>query len=336
MKKSRVALLMVPLMAIGCNKSLVNMPKSPFGADEYSPIGMTTAFPDVKLSSLDNNEYQLVKNNIANYQADEMVSSYTRHEESRDLRYAYFGNQEPTLCTYTSSDIKLDRYSNPITISKNVQNNKNQTLSGSIINDHLTDEIYTQSIPDKDHMYHVIESIKKNDAEAKVQKTKTDTSYSDAEIVTIFGLKPFEVIQTSHFTEKAVHSETEVYKFKLFGDENNAVYGKAKINGVDQFLIKEAYSLFVDYQTVGHRYKAVDNYFYEGLLKEVDSSNKKLGFTSFRFYHEFLILSEPADRADVPILYLEKPMLVEYNEYRYDISYDVFKPYQGDVPTPTK
>ena len=281
-------------------------------------IGMNSEYQNYNLEV---GEYAKIKNAVDNYKLDNKVTSYTRDAEQRDLRRAYFGNQETSSCSLTSRLTKEVRYQNKVSVRDTTEVKQKQVESGAIIKDNLKVSVY--DVHDSSTDYHIVTQSKKNN-EAETVKKETGKYGQEMSEEKLLGLTPFATIKNSHFNEK----------FELLGNINKAVYGKIRIDGQEYFLIKEAKSEFSKYSTVGHSYKAMDNYFYEGLLK--DLGDNQLAFTRFRFYHEFLILSQPADSEDVPVLYLDRPILVSYDEYRYTIDYGSTGDYdKGKIPSPT-
>ncbi|MCQ2753074.1 MAG: hypothetical protein MJ206_02330 [Bacilli bacterium] len=333
MKKAVLTLFFVPMFALACRGRGVDMPKSPFPGDNYTPIGMESAFNE-KLNPLDEEgkEYSNLRNTIVNYkeQADIITTKYTRKREHRNLKHAYFGDQEQNLCSYVSQEVNGGYYLNSddeddiVSVDKNYEVNKRQTLSGGIKTSSSQVETYDSTdLSDLSlnniETYTEVKSTKINQEKAEVVETPGITYDSK-----VFLLTPFATYISQHFNDIG---------FDLFGEDNNAVYGKFNDG---RYLIKEARSFYDEYPTLGHKYKAVKNYFYEGVLTKVGQT-ENLGFTSFRFYSELLILSEAADSEDVPVLYLEHPMLVEYDEYKYEISYEPLGAFdRGKIPIPTK
>lgn len=337
MKKQVLPLLLTPLMLFSCHNNVTDMPKSPFN-DSYQRIGMKGEYL-VNLTSLPAEEYAKLKAGIVNYVddgVDKGVTKVVRHEETRDLRYAYFGKEVGTVsfCSMLSRTDTESKYlkneKNYVTTKEAISNQQNQTANGGIIKnnsttvDYIYDVNYVNSETAQGTNYGVRTSVKNNDEALVVsQKTPETTTYDEEQ----FNLLPYKNEIQEHF------KPTETYDFKILGDNNSAVYGTCNIDGEERYLIKEGYSVFSPYTTtVGRTYKAVDNYFYEGLLEKKGESFR---FTSFRFYHELLILSKAYDEG-VPVLYLEKPMTVEYSEVKYQISYNGLGEYTGVIPEVTK
>ncbi len=328
-----LSLFLIPLFAIACHGRGVDMPKSPFPGDNYVPIGMESAFSKEKLEPLDDEgtEYQKLRGTIKEYQADVLTTKYTRKREYRDLKHAYFGDQEQNPCSYVSQEVVDEYCKNPeeeadiVSTDKNYEVNKRQMISGGIKTNSSRVETYDytdlSSLTNQQKTYSEVKSTKINQEKEEVTLTVEHADYRDD----VFQLTPFTTYITKHF---------DGIEFDLFGEDNDAVYGKFKDG---RYLIKEAYSKYDDYATLGHKYKAVKNYFYEGILTKTSKATENLGFTSFRFYSELLILSEAADSLDVPVLYLEHPMLVEYDEYQYEMSYAPSRAFpREDIPEPTK
>lgn len=336
MKKSLVlfSLIIVPFLA-SCQSTSIDMPKSPFD-DHYTRIGMRGEYE--MTGEMNPTDYSAIKSYInSENNKDVDVASYHRQEETRDLKYAYFGRESSTIsqCSMTSHSEDLKRYQNRVFINTDVTDQQIQTANGGIQKDKLTLTDYTfdtkyKQLDQSLSKYSERIENKKNDEELKVTEPIKEQSYSDP--YEVFGLKPFNSRIKSHFIED------DDYKFKLLANENNAVYYKHN----DQYLIKEGYSLFPDFHTtMGRQYKAQENYFYEGLLEKYTKDGvETFRFTHFRFYHELLILSKSIDGSGVPILYLDKPVLIEFSETTYsDIKYEKeenLEPYTEDMPTPTE
>lgn len=333
MKKQVLPLLLIPLMLFSCHNNVTDMPKSPFN-DSYQRIGMKGEY-SVNLTSLQAEEYAKLKAGISSY-TDEDVTKVVRQEETRDLRYAYFGKEVGTVsfCSMLSRTDTESKYlkdeSNYVATKEAISKQQNQTANGHIIKnnsttvDYIYDVNYVNNKIEQGTNYGVRTSVKNNDEALVVsQKTSETTTYDEEQ----FNLLPYKNEIKEHF------KKTETYDFDILRDNNSAVYGTCKIDGKERYLIKEGYSVFSPYTTtVGRTYKAVDNYFYEGLLEKEDDTFR---FTSFRFYHELLILSKAYDEG-VPVLYLEKPMTVEYSEVKYAISYDDLGQYTGVIPEVSK
>lgn len=337
MKKIALPLLLIPFALFSCHSNTKDMPKSPFD-DHYQRIGMKGEYL-VNLTPLQAEDYAKLKAGIDNYN-DEGVTKVVRQEETRDLKYAYFGREVGTVsfCSMLSRTDTESKYlketKNYVTTKEADSNQQNQTANGGIIKnnsstvDYIYDTNYVDSGETQGEHYGVRTSVKNNDEEVVVsQTTPQTTAYGDG---TQFNLLPYKNEIKKHFDPTPVRTET--YDFDILRDNNSAVYGTCNIESKNYYLIKEGYSLFSPYTTtVGRTYKAVDNYFYEGLLEK---HNETFRFTSFRFYHELLILSKAYDEG-VPVLYLEKPMIVDYSEIKYSISYDDLGEYKGTIPEPT-
>lgn len=337
MKKPLVlfSLFIVPLLA-SCNKGSIDMPNSPFD-DHYVRIGMVGEYN--KTDDMKQGDYNAIKAyiNDPNNTKDVNVASYHQQQEDRDLKYAYFGEESSTIsqCSMTSQNIDLQRYSNRISVTNNVNEQQIQTAKSGIQKSKSTLTDYTfdneKKAQDAGNYTEIIET-KNNDEEPKVTKADSGSYSSEDEIYTLFGLKPFNGHIRSHFAKDGEEG------FHLLANDNKAVYFKSN----DLYLIKEGYSLFPEYHTtMGRSYKAQENYFYEGLLEKVGSgADVTFRFTHFRFYHELLILSKAIDGTGVPVLYLDKPVLIEYSETTYsDIKYfdneSDLPTYTGDIPQPT-
>lgn len=330
----------LPLLA-SCNKSSIDMPKSPFD-DHYHRIGMKGEY--AKADDMTVAEYNAIKEYVNTEGEDKYVSSYHRQEEIRDLKYAYFGKESSTIsqCSMTSHNEDLKRYYNRVFINNDVTDKQIQTANGGIqktkstLVDYTFDTTYEsieqEAIPPSGNYAERIRTTNNNEPEIITEPVPV-TSYTSNEVYKLFGLKPFNSRIRSHFATEP--DPTTGYDFRLLGDNNNAVYFKTKDN---KYLIKEGYSLFSEFHTtMGRSYKAQDNYFYEGLLE--DDDNNSYRFTHFRFYHELLILSKSIDGSGVPVIYLDKPVLIEFSETTYsDIQYvDEEKSlphYENDPPMP--
>lgn len=347
MKKSSFILLFASFALFGCQKNLTDMPISPF-FDTYVRIGMRSEY-NVNLRSLDSEEYVELKAAIDDYkdkdsdfETNKGVTKVVRKEETRDLKYAYFGKEvsSVSLCSMLSRTDTESRYLNDnnrsyVTIKKAVSNRQNQNANAGIIKtnsttcDYIYDSHYVkpQTYTEVEQKYGVRTSIKNNSEAAVVmQTTPEETSYDS----TKFDLKPFGDKIQQHFVPGEVRGED--YNFEILGE--SAVFGQCNIGTKPYTLIKEGYSVFAPYTTtVGRTYKAVDNYFYEGLLE--DDTTNGLRFTSFRFYHELLILSQAYNGINVPVLYLARPVVVEYSEVKYDISYNDLGTCEETIPEVT-
>lgn len=311
------SLIVIPFLA-NCNNGGIDMPKSPFD-DHYARIGMQGVYG--KTDDMSQADYNAIKTYInAPNSKDVNVKSYHRQEEIRDLKYAYFGKESSTIsqCSMTSRSEDLTRYKNRVFINTDVTDQQIQQANGGIQKTKLALTDYTfDSNYDKETLANkYIERIKtkNNDETEVVTEPVHETEYGDEQIYQIFGLKPYNSRIKSHFIEDGE------YKFKLLANNNNAVYYMTKNEKDDpRYLIKEGYSLFSDFHTtMGRSYKAQDNYFYEGILEKYKYEGEEtFRFTHFRFYHELLILSKSIDGSGVPVLYLDKPVLIEFSETTY-------------------
>ena len=323
-------LLVLPLL-LSCNNSNINMPLSPFADDHYQRIGMDGQYKIAE--SMSEDEFNSIKNYIKDEDAkDGNVASYHIQQENRDLKHAYFGNESSAIsqCSLTSISENLNRYNNRVTIDDIVTNKEVQTANGGI---QKTQSLSTSYTFDSNYYLEEFSALKKyqkrlktkiNNESEEVKQELDETEYTEDldKLYDIFGLKPFTTRIKSHFVQ------TDKYKFELLG--NAAVYGKTSDG---KYLIKEGYSLFDNFSTtMGRTYKSVNNYFYEGLLDKIGSDYY---FVKFRFYRELLILSKSFDGSSVPIIYLEKPVLVEFDETTYsDITY--FNNETTDLPKYTQ
>jgi len=334
--KKKVILAFIPLMLIGCNKGAIDRAPSPF-ADSYVPIGMTGEYLG-KIETLNSTQFKLLKDNVTKLKTeplsyDKLVKRYSKEERSRDLKYSYFKNElNPTdMCSLVNETSNNVRYKNNVTIAT-ISNERQKQFSGGIdktitkTSDYTFDTGYKKTLNSK----YILNSVKQINEE-KEEITKGEEKEYTPTTTTVFNLSPYKAILDNHFTNK---TKTE-YKFEILGDNNNAVYGLYNLDGKERYLIKEAYSLFAPFSTVvGRKYKAVDNYFYECLFvnKKIEDEDYLL-LTNFRFYHEMLILSEACDEENrVPVLYLEKPVQVEYNEYKYTFDYSFSDSYTDKIP----
>lgn len=327
-----------PLALFSCAKPSIDMPKSPF-EDSYTRIGMKGEF-DIT-DTMPQKDYNEIKKYVSEGE-DDKVTHYIRQEESRDLKYAYFGQESSTIsqCSMASINESGFRYPNKVTISSNITDQQIQSANSGIIKTSASSSDYSfdDTYPHNEMTYSLRRVKKNNDESAVVTEPIKEKTYSEGQLESIFGLTPFVSRIKSHFLPSTIRDIQ--YEFKLLGDNNKAIYGMSG----DKYLIKEGYSIFPDFKTtMGRTYKAEDNFFYEGLLEkyEVASGNEvtyAYRFTNFRFYHELLILSKAFDGTGVPILYLDKPVLIEYSEVKYEISYDALSNYSGNIPdvtTPT-
>jgi len=323
----RSCLLLLPFILVGCNGGSINKTKSPFN-DKYSPVGMSGQYNIT--GSISTEDYNLLRKSIKDYSDNNdsyVVKSYRRVKEERDLKAAYFGKNlgAANLCALVSQDTTNTRYSNYVTTSFSTSHNENQTVSGGINKTNSVVKDFTFSNdPDpkkEEENYQQNEQINTEGEEERIISEKIKGTFDATEsssITDTFGLKPYDNdIKTNFGTIKKRDKEVI---FNVLDDNNNAIYGMSG----NKYLIKEATSLFAPYSTaVGDTYKAVNNFFYEALLEKVGEGDKAtFRFTDFRFYTELLILSEAmSDETKVPVLYLEKPQLVEYTEIKYSIQY---------------
>lgn len=348
MKKQILPLLFIPFVLASCKNNSTDMPKSPFD-DTYVRIGMKGEY-EVNLTSLPASDYANLKSAIQNYKDEEKkATKVVRKEEMRDLKYAYFGNEvgSASRCALLTRTDTESRYlkddSNYVTTKEAVSHQENQTANAGVLKsdsktvDYIYDVNYLDSSKEAQETYGVRTSVKNNEEQEVVTQTTIETKYDS----TKFDLESYKNGIMIHFAPGKIRGED--YNFGILRDVNSAVYGKCNIDSKERYLIKEGYSVFAPYTTtVGRTYKAVDNYFYEGLLEEYvepkieNEGEKSFRFTSFRFYHEVLILSEACDGLNVPVLYLEKPVVVDYDEVKYEISYDSLGEYTGTIPEPTK
>lgn len=327
MKKPIVAFMFLPLALFSCAKSTINIPGSPFN-DSYSRKGTTSQF-NYKLDSLDQAEFSDLKDTTDKYfvDANGEISSYSRQQEDRDLKYAYFGKEISTIsmCTLFSQKKTSTSYSNsinnkgPVRIDDLPSESQRQTSGGNIV-DKTENIVYRHNLNETSSEY--TETTEKHNNDQSVKITAIQMKYTGKKEV-VFNVDLSSDIQ-QHFLPFDK-------KFTLLGE--NAIYGKTNINGVTTYIIKGAYSEYQDFSTnMGKKYKSVNNYFYEGSLEK-----KSFGFacTSFRFYKELLILSQSfEDEATMPVLYLDSPVLVQFSETSYQINYDAKQTYQGNIPLP--
>ncbi len=339
MKKKALLLLGIPLLLIGCNGNKVDLPKSPFSNDNYKRIGMESEYKDITISDLNSEEYDKLKKSIKDYKNyDAKVKSYTRSEETRDLKAAYFGTNlgAANLCKKTSRTDTNTRYNNLVTTKLvNTKTEEQVMNSKSTIKNEQQMDDYVNGLDGE--KYSTIRSLKNNTSNPEVTYVVKEESYSgEGKAEEVFGTHAYEKDIKNNFVIKSRTPGREI-SFSVLADNNNAVYGKTNIKDIgERYIIREAMSDFSPYSTtVGDTHKAVDNYFYEALLVPENGGYR---FTNFRFYHELLILSEAyGDESKVPVLYLEKPVLVEYSEIKYTIDYtDKGEFNKGNIPTPTK
>lgn len=337
--KKIVVIVISPFALLACKGSNIDTPKSPFD-DHYVRIGMNSE--NEVTTPMSQDEYLSIKKYL-NEETDDAkhISSYQHQSESRDLKYAYFGSESSTIsqCSMISSNETNNRYNKankPVTITENVTNQQLQIANGGIIKtsstitDYTFDTEYVTSI--KNYEYEKRKQVVNNNEAPVVTRSKEPTGYDNEDA--IFGLNPLSLIVSAHFREMTIR-ETGHYNFKLLSDNNSAVYGKTKDG---KYLVKEGYSVFAPFSTtMGRTYKAEDNFFYEGLLESYEVHNEtKYRLTYLRFYHELLILSEAYDGTGVPILYLEKPVLIEYSEDKYTITHNQFGTYTDKIPDVTQ
>ena len=350
MKKHLIlsSLILIPFLA-SCDTSRVNTPNSPFKDDKYVRIGMRGKY---RIDNpLNNDEYNELKNYINDTEVKDInVVSYHQQQEDRDLKYAYFGKESSTFsqCTLTSVSEDLSRYRNRV-FTDNVETNKEIQIAGSniqktksLVTNYTFDLGYDDTKLANKYKIHVKTKIEGEDE--KVEEEKGETSYEDKDVYDIFGLKPYTLRIKGHFP-KPDPEKPDPNLFKLLGD--NAVYGK---DSDGNYVIREGHSDFINYSTtMGRTYKAVDNYFYEGVLERYkvptssnDEETYSYRFLDFRFYHELLILSKAfSSEGSIPILYLEKPALIEFSETTYsDITYcdkgeEEFELYDKEIPEVT-
>lgn len=336
--------MLIPFLA-SCDTSRVNTPNSPFKDDKYVRIGMKSDGHHKIDKNMSNEEYNELKTYINDKtQTDENVITYHRQQEDRDLKYAYFGKESSTIsqCTLTSISEDLNRFSNRVRTDTSVTNKEVQTANGGIqktkstVTEYVFDSDYKSNPFIESEKYQIRRATKINSEEQVVEQVQEETDYNPEDetfLYETFGLRPFTRRIKSHFPTD--------WEFQLLADNNNAVYGKTSDG---KYVIKEGYSHFVDYSTtMGRTYKAVDNYFYEGLLERYkvpgSEDEYKYRFLDFRFYHELLILSKAfSSEGSIPILYLEKPALIEFSETTYsDITYcdegeSMFPRYTKTIP----
>lgn len=331
MKKLALLLLAIPFAFTSCQSSPITIPGSPFPNDHYNRIGMNS---ENKIESyLTDDEFEKLKEAVSSdYPTDKRALKCVSQDETRDLKYAYFG-KETSSVFYNSLNSRQDemvRYSNNIKIDSSTTKQIMQTAMGESqilsVNDTYTFDIGTAKKQAKKNIYKQHLRVKTNDEQPTVSEKTGETHYGGAgepSEDSVFAIRPYETLILPLIEGEKCH-------MRILGD--NAVYGKTNNN---KYLIKEAYSVFDNEftTTLGRKYIAVDNYFYEGLLDDISGD---LCFTYFRFYHETLILSQAYNGTGVPILYLEKPALVWFKEVKYNIFYTDNGPYTDNIPEPTK
>lgn len=329
----KIIFLPLVLVLTSCDSSLIKIPTSPFKDDKYERIGVNSVYK-ITDSQLTDDEFKILTEafNKVNNPTDNNVISYDRVEETRDLKYAYFGKEISSVFfnSLLSRNENISEYLNNVTISKINSHQIIQMAAGdnntnSISETYTFDTGYKNKNLDGEYKSHL--KTKKNDEEEIVTCTtgKDPIKYDleiEKETSAIFGINPF------------VNSIIPLFPtdFKILG--SNAVYGKCD----DMFLVKEAYSVYNSNftTTLGRQYLAVDNYFYETRLKNYKNNDEPcLVINDFRFYHETLILSESFSGTGVPILYLEKPVLVWFDEIKYNFTYGAKENYVGDIPEVT-
>lgn len=323
MKKRFLLAFSIPFILFSCRPSNIDTPKSPFD-DHYERIGVNSEYNVV--NPLGDGELDDINASIYPEEGEPTDVSHFKHQiETRDLKYAYFGEESSTIsqCSLLSQVEDSNRYSNNVSIDINESEQQIQTANAGVIK---TDSTITDYTFDTDYNKTILsgeyrqtrQTIKKGEEPGLPTVVTDTTDYSDEEL--IFGLKPLAKIK-SHFAFDD--------KFSLLGP--NAVYGTIEDGS---YLIKEGYSVFKDFTTtMGRSYKAEDNYFYEGLLEKVENDDNVYHFKYFRFYHELLILSKAFDGTGVPVLYLDKPVLIEFSEDKYWIDYNKnLEKYSGVIP----
>ncbi|MCQ2796692.1 MAG: hypothetical protein MJ213_05310 [Bacilli bacterium] len=326
MKKPYLLVLAIPLILFSCKSSGIDMPKSPFD-DTYVRIGAKSEYEIA--NPLNDGEFEEIKESIKNNDPHN-VSHFKHQLETRDLKYAYFGRESSTVsqCSMSSQVEDSTRYSNNVSIDINNANQQIQTANAGIIKTSTTVTDYTFDIDfkkdPKDSGYYRQTSVTEHDDISDDPVVIIPKAEFNS-VVATFGLKPLERKIKAHFNFEGT--------FDLLGV--NSVCGTTE-DGT--YLVKEGYSAFSDFSTtMGRSYKAEDNYFYEGLLEkytEQESGKKAYRFKYFRFYHELLILSKAFDGTGVPVLYLDKPVLIDFSEDKYWIDYNTLQPYTGEVPLP--
>ncbi len=318
MKKILLILLSTPLILFSCKSSNIKTPVSPFD-DHYERIGMDSKYSVITESTSE--EIKSIKEYINTDDQDD-VSYYKHQYEKRDLKYAYFGNESSTIsqCQMLSQIEDNTRYSNNVSIDINNSEQQDQTANAGIIktNSKVTKYVYDPNYKNlNDDKKYIKATVTEKNGEETQTTRDGDGTYVEGDN-SVFYIKPLDKIKEFF---------NSIEGFDLFGA--NAICGTAN-NG--EIVLKEGFSVFSNFTTtMGRSYKAEDNYFYEGLI---DNSNGSYKFKYFRFYHELLILSEAIDGEGVPVIYLDKPALIEYSEDQYWIDYKQLQPYTGDVPFP--
>jgi len=319
MKKKFLLLPLSLLFLASCNNSPINIPKSPFN-DSYQRIGMKSEY-NYSLSGVTLDEYNSIKTGVTS--DDNSISTYTLQEEFRDLEYAYFGKESSSVsrCRLTSKHDTEQRFSNRVTTGVITSNEQIQTANSSIYKTNTTTEDYkydTQYKTPTNYSKEYSTVTKTIDSEGThITTPSSPVNYETAGENATFGLKPYTNHISQHFKDPDL--------IQLMG--TSCVVGKYNTNN---YLIKEGFSKFGIHMTKsGRQYVTSRNYFYEGLIVN-ESGTCKL--TDFRFYQEQLILSEAWDGGSIPILYLDKPELINFTETKYKINYDNRVNFTGHIP----
>lgn len=319
MTKKFILPLLLTLVLPSCGQSKIFVPDKVFENDDYNRIGVRKT----KESSATLNNENKIKVRLllsSQYEIDRHVTEVVLHNEIRDLSYAYFGSSVPT-------NFKNYRLSENSTSNKFVNNaqtimadsySEQETSLGSVKNK-LQTVTYTfdTNIEDKtstERNYETrIVSAANDEKETVTSVKKGSYTTTEGSLISTFGLTPIKEILHS-FPE----NEDENERFDLFDED--AVYNQYTDSQSNFAIVSDAISLFFNYKTSnGREYKAVENHFYEShiIYEGVDSPR----ITYFRKYNETLILSDDVV-VDTPVIYLEKPALIKYQETTYEIKYD--------------
>lgn len=305
--------LFLTLVLSSCGQSNIFVPNKVFENDDYNRIGAVKTKESNE--TLNNEEKAKVQTILSSYEnIDKHVTTVISHNEIRDLQYAYFGSSVPTnFKNYRLSEFSTSiKFVNLAQVIISDSYSEQETSLGNVKNK-LSTKTYTFDVDEEnntsiDRKYETRIESKVNDEEITVTSVRKGSyQKNDDAIDEIYGLKPIKSI---------LDSFSPTSDFKLFGD--NAVYNSYTQNDIKNAVICDAVSEFFNYKTSnGREYKAVNNYFYEAHVSLLDNPQ----VTYFRKYSETLILSDDVV-VDTPVLYLEKPALIKYEEKTYEISYD--------------
>ena len=289
MKRKLLFLPLLSVFVVGCNGQ-----NAPFSDDEYKPKGIMPTHKIV--DALPSEEEDIFDNTIED--SDAYLTAVTSTNESRFYGKKVFADHS-SVESYDeriSQTATFARYENGISVNKN-RTQKSRVYEGTLIENET-----------KQDTYRVL-----NETEDEIEITTDVTGYdgkNDVETSTASynPLSDYEVYFQANVTDLIVLMASGgmigLTKDKMIAmqdkDTSTTPPNAPYIAGDGAGFIVETNQMFEAYFS-----KKVDN----------ETEEEYYHLSSFRLYTEYLVLSEEIPNIfDEPIVYLEKPVLLGYEE----------------------